>query len=155
MRRKYIFITFSDLRPAVGVISFGSDSGIGSFGSSKCIPGHPIHKPLPFITTGATAVTKPPALKRKMHHEEILHKTFAQVICTEQKCTKKDLFFYSNAHLAFLTRFPSLVLCNTNGNRLETTIILPEDVITSAISIVKLNFNRIKFIIKKKSNLFN
>lgn len=54
--------TLSDLRPAVGVMSDGSDSGIASFGSSKCIPGHPTHKPPPLITTGATAVTKPPAL---------------------------------------------------------------------------------------------
>lgn len=56
--------TFSDFKPAVGVMSDGSDSGIGSFGSFKWIPGHPTHKPPPFITTGATAVTKPPALEK-------------------------------------------------------------------------------------------
>lgn len=44
-------------------MSFGSDSGIGSNGSSKCMPGQPTHRPFPLTTTGATAVTKPPALK--------------------------------------------------------------------------------------------
>ena len=53
--------TFSDNKPAVGVLSFGSDSGMGSLSSSKC-PGHPTHIPLDWITTGATAVTSPPAL---------------------------------------------------------------------------------------------
>lgn len=55
--------TLRDRRPAVGVRSLGSDSGIGSFGFSMCIPGHPTHTPFPLITTGATAVTRPPALK--------------------------------------------------------------------------------------------
>lgn len=61
-----VWLTFFDLSPAVGVISLGSDSGIGSLGSSKWIPGQPTHKPLPFTTTGATAVTKPPALQTKI-----------------------------------------------------------------------------------------
>lgn len=56
-------LTFLDFNPAVGARSLGSDSGMGSLGSSKWIPGHPTHKPLPLITTGATAVTKPPALQ--------------------------------------------------------------------------------------------
>lgn len=55
--------TLLDFNPAVGVISDGSDSGIGSSGSSRCMPGHPTHNPLQFTTTGATAVTNPPALK--------------------------------------------------------------------------------------------
>ena len=55
--------TCSDLSPAVGVWSLGFDSGIGSCGSSKCIPDQPTHSPLPRMTTGHTAVTNPPALK--------------------------------------------------------------------------------------------
>lgn len=54
----------SERNPAVGVVSLGSDSGILS-PSSKWTPGHPIHNPFPWTTTGATAVTKPPALKQK------------------------------------------------------------------------------------------
>jgi hypothetical protein len=53
--------TCSDKSPAVGVVSSGSDSGIGS-SEFKCIPGQPTQTPLERITTGATAVTKPPAL---------------------------------------------------------------------------------------------
>lgn len=56
-------ITWSERKPAVGVWSVGSDSGISPKGSFEWRPGHPTHKPLPLITTGATAVTKPPALK--------------------------------------------------------------------------------------------
>lgn len=56
-------LTWSDFKPAVGVWSVGFDSGMGSFGSAKCMPGQPTHKPLPLITTGQTAVTRPPALK--------------------------------------------------------------------------------------------
>lgn len=56
--------TCFDLSPAVGVWSLGFDSGIGSCGSLKCMPGQPTQIPLPFITTGHTAVTKPPALKK-------------------------------------------------------------------------------------------
>lgn len=58
-------LTWFDLRPAVGVWSFGSDSGISSSLKSdgRWSPGQPTHKPFPLITTGATAVTKPPALK--------------------------------------------------------------------------------------------
>lgn len=54
--------TFSDFKPAVGVMSEGSDSGIGSVGSSRWIPGQPTQSPPPLMTTGATAVTRPPAL---------------------------------------------------------------------------------------------
>ena len=63
MGRTLLSFTFSDRRPAVGVMSSGSDSGMGSFGLARCNPGHPTHSPLPLITTGATAVTKPPALE--------------------------------------------------------------------------------------------
>lgn len=58
-------ITCSERSPAVGVWSLGSLSGIKSSLKSdgRCNPGHPTHSPLPFITTGATAVTNPPALK--------------------------------------------------------------------------------------------
>lgn len=39
------------------------------------------------------------------------------------------------AYLDFLIKFPSFVLCNTNGNRLETTIMLPEDETTSTVMV--------------------
>lgn len=49
----------------MGVRSLGSDSGIGSFRLSMCMPGHPTQTPFPLMTTGATAVTRPPALQQK------------------------------------------------------------------------------------------
>lgn len=54
--------TWSERRPAVGVWSLGSDSGMSPSGSFEWMPGHPTHRPLPLITTGHTAVTNPPAL---------------------------------------------------------------------------------------------
>lgn len=62
---RFELFTWSERRPAVGVWSVGSDSGISPNGSVEWSPGHPTHNPLPFITTGATAVTKPPALKKR------------------------------------------------------------------------------------------
>lgn len=56
--------TWLDLSPAVGALSSGSDSGIGVLGSKSNRPDHPIHVPLHSTTTGATAVTRPPALIR-------------------------------------------------------------------------------------------
>jgi len=55
-------LTWLDLSPAVGALSSGSDSGIGSLGFKSNEPDHPIHVPLHSTTTGATAVTRPPAL---------------------------------------------------------------------------------------------
>ncbi|KAE9544410.1 hypothetical protein AGLY_001589 [Aphis glycines] len=44
------------LSPAVGALSSGSDSGIGSLGFKSNEPDHPIHVPLHSTTTGATAI---------------------------------------------------------------------------------------------------
>lgn len=56
--------TCLDKRPAVGVHFPSIDSGMaGSISpGSRKIPGHPTHNPLHRATTGATAVTSPPAL---------------------------------------------------------------------------------------------
>lgn len=51
---------------------------------------------------------------------------------------KESQVGFVNSYLAFRCNFPSLFLCSTNGSRLDTTIMLPEDVITSAIFIVLL-----------------
>ena len=60
---KNILNTCFDKSPAVGALSSGSDSGIVSTTSLKSSsPVQPIHWPLQSITTGATAVTNPPAL---------------------------------------------------------------------------------------------
>lgn len=57
-----ILNTWFDFSPAVGALSSGSASGIGVLGSKSCIPDQPIHVPWHSTTTGATAVTNPPAL---------------------------------------------------------------------------------------------
>lgn len=66
--------TCFDESPEVGVLSLGSASGIASSLGRSCIPGQPIHKPLHSTTTGATAVTSPPALKHRKHKMKILPK---------------------------------------------------------------------------------
>lgn len=49
--------------------------------------------------------------------------------------------FNKDTYLAFLSSFPvSLFLCKTNGNLLETTIMLPEDAMTSTTIFPKLIF---------------
>lgn len=84
--------TFSDRRPAVGVRSLGLDSGIGSFGLSMCIPGQPTQTPFPLMTTGATAVTRPPALKQKKRANIIKRKRrqgkgkYKRMVCECDKC---------------------------------------------------------------------
>lgn len=77
--------TLSERNPAVGVVSLGSDSGIFS-PSSKWTPGHPIHNPFPCTTTGATAVTKPPALKYK--HPSVKYQNYIQHL---NRCIHKHL----------------------------------------------------------------
>lgn len=78
--------TLLDRRPAVGVRSLGSDSGIGSSMFSICMPGHPTQTPFPLITTGATAVTRPPALEE--YKVKITKKTKAyqgEKLCNRQR----------------------------------------------------------------------
>lgn len=79
MYNNRINVTWSERKPAVGVWSLGSDSGISPSGSFEWSPGQPTHKPLPFITTGATAVTKPPALQYKSHKFYINKTQFVQL----------------------------------------------------------------------------
>ena len=60
-------------RPAVGDVSLGSDSGMTA-SLSTSDQGQPTHTPLLWITTGATAVTRPPAagLRRRLPSESEL-----------------------------------------------------------------------------------
>jgi len=56
------------LEPSRGIlISFGLDSGMTSSFSRVESPLHPTQVPLHSMTTGATAVTSPPALCYKQH----------------------------------------------------------------------------------------
>lgn len=59
-------LTLSDRSPLVGVLSWGSDSGMGSLSSLRWMPGQPTQIPLQRTTTGATAVTRPPALQQRV-----------------------------------------------------------------------------------------
>jgi hypothetical protein len=59
-----MLVTCLERSPDVGALSSGSDSGMNSKGSLVCSPDHPIHSPPQSTTTGATAVTKPPALQQ-------------------------------------------------------------------------------------------